>query len=104
MEPAKPPLPCPWNLPFQPLAGSQTSILISESEVGVESTAILQNAGRDLKNAAAAAACAGFPGVGMVSAPAATDCAEVIFAWGMPTLARASQELAAGWPACANAL
>ena len=45
MLPFKPPLPTAWNLPFQPAAGSQTSILMSESLVGVSVAATRQNAG-----------------------------------------------------------
>src|SRR5215469_1302021 len=45
MIPAKPPLPTPWNLPFQ-LAGSQTSNRISESEVGAIEPVTRQKAGR----------------------------------------------------------
>src|SRR5579862_3682570 len=43
MTPAQPPLPTAWNLPFHPLAGSQTSILMSESLVGVSVAATRQN-------------------------------------------------------------
>src|SRR4249919_2135742 len=43
MTPAQPPLPTAWNLPFHPLAGSQTSVLMSESLVGVSVAATRQN-------------------------------------------------------------
>src|SRR3954451_2187543 len=43
MTPAQPPLPTAWNLPFHPLAGSQTSILMSESLVGVSVATTRQN-------------------------------------------------------------
>jgi hypothetical protein len=55
MTPAQPPLPTAWNLPFHAVsaaaapsargAGSQTSILMSESLVGVSVAATRQNAG-----------------------------------------------------------
>ena len=63
-------------------------------------TAMRQNAGRDFTKAAV---CGEFPIPGMVSAPAATDCAEVICACGRAILESASQELAAGGADCANA-
>ena len=40
MLPFHPPLPTAWNLPFQPDAGSQTSILISESDEGFSVAAL----------------------------------------------------------------
>jgi hypothetical protein len=43
------PLPVPAYLPFQPENGIHTSILMSESEVGVKVAAIRQNAGRLVK-------------------------------------------------------
>ena len=46
IAPSQPPLPTAWNLPFQPSAGSQTSIRISESGVGVSVAVTRQNAGR----------------------------------------------------------
>src|SRR5215813_5626485 len=45
MVPAQPPLPTAWNFPFQSEAGSQTSILMSESGEGVSVAATRQNAG-----------------------------------------------------------
>ena len=45
-EPAQPPLPTAWNLPFQSAAGSQTSTLMSESLVGLSVAATRQNSGR----------------------------------------------------------
>src|SRR5215831_6389004 len=45
MDPAKPPLPTPMNLPFQFAAGSHISMLISESEVGFKTTCTLQCSG-----------------------------------------------------------
>src|SRR5688500_5275777 len=74
MLPFHPPLPTAWNLPFQPDAGSQTSILMSDSGVGVSVAATRQNAGRSLN-------CAAPPRPpGAVNAPAATDCADVMVA------------------------
>src|SRR5688572_20553896 len=46
MLPFQPPLPTAWNLPFQPDAGSHSSILMSDSLVGVSVAATRQNAGR----------------------------------------------------------
>ena len=40
--PLKAPLPTAWNFPFQPAAGSQTSILMSESPVGASVAATRQ--------------------------------------------------------------
>src|ERR1700722_697629 len=74
---------------------------MSESAEGGEVTATRQNGGRDLTNAAV---CGEFSTPGMVSAPAATDCAVVIFACGRASLARASQESAERGADCANAL
>ncbi len=53
MEPAHTPLPMPTSLPFQPLAGSQTSTLMSESGLGFRVASIRQKAGRLLKPEAA---------------------------------------------------
>src|SRR5260370_32373414 len=74
--PAKPPLPWVWYLPFQPEAGSQTSILMSESFEGLSSAVTRQNAGAFLNTGEAAV----LPGG--VNAPAATDSAEVMAAPG----------------------
>jgi hypothetical protein len=46
MIPWKPPPPVPRNLPFHLLSGSQTSILMLESEVGVSVAATRQQGGR----------------------------------------------------------
>src|SRR5215471_5870457 len=46
IDPANPPTPIPSSLPFQPETGSQTSSLMSESEVGFASAMTRQNAGR----------------------------------------------------------
>jgi hypothetical protein len=45
MEPAKPPLPTPWNLPVHPEAGIQTSNWMFESSDGLITPATRQNAG-----------------------------------------------------------
>jgi hypothetical protein len=45
MAPAQPPFPPCLNFPFQPAAGSQTSNLISESEVGLAVPFTTQRAG-----------------------------------------------------------
>src|SRR5262249_27476354 len=49
MTPAQPPLPTAWNLPFQPFAGSHTSILISQSDEGLSVAATPQKSGRALE-------------------------------------------------------
>src|SRR5690349_12902624 len=75
MTPAQPPLPTPWNLPFQELAGSHTSTLMSESDVGLIVTATRQKSGRSLYGLAPrpAACCA----PGGRNWPAGTTCAIV---------------------------
>ena len=45
IAPAKPPLPGTTNLPFQPDAGIHSSILMSESRLGLIDAATRQNAG-----------------------------------------------------------
>src|SRR5262249_22244816 len=82
MAPANPPLPWPRYLPFQPLSGNQTSILMSESADGVRAAETRQKAGRFLMTV-------GLPG--RVNAPVVTDCAAVIFVFGSESWARLSQ-------------
>src|SRR5215468_832860 len=75
-----PPLPTASNFVFQAEAGSQTSILMSESEVGLIVAATRQNAGRSRY----ATACGGpfkprpAGPAGGANVPAATGCASVI--------------------------
>src|SRR5688572_23079152 len=71
MLPFHPPLPTACSFPFQPAIGSQTSILMSDSFVGVSVAATRQNAGRS------ASAAPPRPPV-CFSSPAATDTADVI--------------------------
>src|SRR5213594_399066 len=66
MAPAKPPLPMPWNLPFQPELGIQTSSLISESLEGFSVMDTRQKAGTSLRS--------GGPSGGL-NGPGGTDCA-----------------------------
>src|SRR5205807_1800901 len=73
MTPAQPPLPTAWNFPFHPTAGSQTSILMSESDDGVSVAATRQKAGRRLNCSIAAG-----PIPGRVKPPAGTSWATVI--------------------------
>src|SRR4030042_1028474 len=91
MLPAHTPLPMPTSLPFQFSAGIQTSILISESGVGVSVAVTRQKAGAFLKTASPP----GPPIIGMptggVNWPAATRDAEVIFPSGSSSDARVSQ-------------
>ena len=48
ITPWKPPLPVPRNLPFHVVSGSQASILMLESELGVRVAVTRQKAGRPL--------------------------------------------------------
>src|SRR6185295_3356452 len=81
MTPAHPPLPTAWNFPFQPDAGSHTSILMSESLVGVNVAATRQNAGSAAIGPPPARPPPAAPRpAGGVKAPAGTACAIVIVA------------------------
>src|SRR2546426_8052355 len=96
MTPAHPPLPTAWNLPFQPDAGIQTSILMSESLDGFSVAATRQNPGRSRKACAAAgAAAAPTAGIGGVNAPGSTPCASVIVVLGSVRDAKLSHDVAA---------
>src|SRR6188508_427378 len=75
MLPFQPPLPTAWNLPFQPAAGIHTSILMSESAVGLSVAATRQNAGRSANGLPPPR-----PPAGAGIAPAATVCASVTVA------------------------
>src|SRR5690606_7287707 len=71
------PLPMPTNLPFQPLAGSQTSTLMSLSLLGVRVASTRQNSGRS-RYAAFATPGGRLPGrPGCWNAPGATSVAAV---------------------------
>jgi hypothetical protein len=76
MVPAQPPLPTAWNLPFHAGAGSQTSILMSESAEGVSVAATRQKAGNWLNCGTAG------PVPGRVNPPAGTIWAKVIEVFG----------------------
>src|SRR5579862_3862897 len=92
MTPAQPPLPTAWNLPFQPLVGSQTSTLISESLVGLMVAATRQNSGRSPKGfVPSRLAC---PSFGTESWPAGTTRAIVMVVSGNASDARLSHEAA----------
>src|SRR5580692_6593803 len=80
MDPAKPPLPIPWNLPFQPEAGSQISTWISESADGFNTTATRQKSTAVLTGPA-----------GDVKEPAGTDCAVAMVVCGSWSSARLAQ-------------
>src|SRR5271154_3016268 len=69
IEPASPPFPICSNFPFQVSAGIHTSILISESAVGLISACTRQNAGKSIDGTS--------PG-GNLKSPAGTTAAEVI--------------------------
>src|SRR2546425_5622639 len=92
MFPVQPPFPLASNLPFQLEAGSQTSILISESVDGRNVAATRQNSGRSRSTAA------GPPAprapAGGVKAPAAMVCASVIVLSGNFRPARLSHDAA----------
>src|SRR5215472_10099178 len=89
IDPAYPPTPIPSSLPFHPETGSQTSILMSESEVGLASATMRQNAGRLLyKSASSLPALFGVGGP--LNVPAATVCASVIVVLGIFAAARRS--------------
>src|SRR5437764_11240146 len=89
MEPVNAPFPTAWNLPFQLAAGIQTSILMSDSGAGLSVAAIRQNAGRLL---AACRAPALLPGG--TNAPASTEAASVIVAFGSAVAASCSHVFA----------
>src|SRR4026207_1391424 len=72
MVPAHPPLPTAWNLPFHATAGSQTSILMSESEEGVSVAATRQKAGNWLNCGTAG------PVPSRLNPPAGTIWAEIV--------------------------
>src|SRR5215469_15568475 len=85
MDPVQAPLPSSSRLPFQPAAGSQISILISESFEGFKVTATRQYAGNSI---------AGPPRPPLppcCNGPAATDCARVTVAFGKLSEERLSQ-------------
>src|SRR6266705_3036012 len=90
MVPAHPPLPTAWNLPFQPDAGIQTSILMSESLVGFSVAATRQNAGSALNAAPGPPRAAGG-----VNSPGPIGCANVMVVSGNVSDARLSQVAAA---------
>src|ERR1019366_2724014 len=96
MTPAQPPLPTASYLRFQFVAGSQTSILISESEVGLRVARTRQKAGRSFQGLAAGPRPARPLGLaGRVNSPAATFCALVMVASGKVRVVRESQGVAA---------
>src|SRR5215831_3351615 len=75
MVPAHAPFPTDSSFPFQPVSGIHTSILISESLVGLTVAATRQNAGRFLKASAPRPPCG-------VKPPGGTCCARVIVVLG----------------------
>src|SRR5688572_19276934 len=89
MVPAQPPLPTAWNLPFHATAGSQTSILMSESEVGVSVAATRQKAGNWLNCGSAG------PVPGRLNPPAGTIWAKVIDVFGSDRDDKLSHDAAA---------
>src|ERR1051326_980290 len=89
MFPVHPPFPLASNLLFQPAAGIHTSILMSESGVGLSVAATRQNAGRSENLAAACMPCAL---AGATNAPACTACATVTVPSGTVMEARLSHD------------
>src|SRR5580704_4981673 len=88
------------NFPFQPDAGIQTSILMSESRDGFSVAATRQNAGRPLTACTKAVGAGGPPeAMGIVNAPASTARASVIVVFGSASDARLSQVWPAAWVA-----
>ena len=95
MTPAQPPFPTDWSLLFHPDAGSQTSILISESLEGVRVAVTRQNEGRWAKGEAeGCAAGSARTATGGVKAPAATSAADVICVCGSERWDRLSHDAA----------
>src|ERR1700683_1630333 len=93
--PPSPPLPVPRSLPFQPDTGIHTSILISESLVGMEVAETRQNAGRSLKFGPAAPGNGGGAPAGIVNWPAEIGCARVMVVCGIASDFRLSHVAAA---------
>src|SRR5262245_3970518 len=92
MFPAQPPLPTAWNFPFQASAGSQTSILMSESDEGVSVAATRQKAGSCLN-------CdTGEPVPGRVNSPAGTIWAKVSEVFGIVSEDKLAHDAAALMP------
>src|SRR5262245_16758274 len=92
MTPAQPPLPTAWNFPFQLLVGSHTSILMSESLVGLIVAATRQNSVSSLYGFAPRPPPCRSPGG--VKCPAGTSCAAVTVVSFSASVARLSQEAA----------
>src|SRR3984957_12379759 len=88
MFPAPAPLPTDSSFPFHVEVGSHTSILMSESLVGLNVAATRQMAGRFAKFGAGNPGNAGIAPAANVSCRAATDCARVTVACGRASLAR----------------
>src|SRR5579872_6630355 len=84
MDPAKPPLPTPWNFPFQPVAGIQTSASMLESLEGLMVRATRQKPGTLTG-----------PPSGGLKEPAATVWAVVMVAPDSESLERSSQGVTA---------
>src|SRR5690349_5526020 len=102
MLPVQPPLPTAWKRPFQPVlptapsargSGSHTSILMSESLVGVSVAATRQNAGAAAKKRRAAGA-GGGAGRGGTNVPAATGSAALTVICGIVRPASDSHDAA----------
>src|SRR6267378_575624 len=73
MMPWKPPPPVPRNLLFHVVLGSQTSILIAESLIGVSVAVTRQKAGRPVSVVGGV--------VGATKVPVSLSCADVMVVW-----------------------
>jgi hypothetical protein len=89
MSPAKPPLPRPRSFLFQPATGNHTSILMSESMVGLAVADTRQNGGSDLYKALMSRPENGAGGP--TNVPASTSRASVIVVAATASLASRSQ-------------
>src|SRR5262245_51464636 len=101
MDPANPPLPTPMNLPFQFWIGSQSSMLISESDDGLSTICTRQWAGMLAGDALpgvarpAAPRAPGAPGPRAGGGPSGTIAAVTMAASANLRVARLSQGVAA---------
>src|SRR4051812_30545125 len=95
MTPWKPPPPVPRNLPFHVVLGSQTSILMAESLIGVSVAVTRQKAGRPLSVAGGV--------VGVTKTPVSLSAADVIVVCCSCRPARFVQGVAAAGAAASTA-
>jgi hypothetical protein len=77
IDPPHPPLPTSWNFPFQPVSGSHTSDLMSESDDGLMTSVTRQKAG-----SVGATSANPFVPAGAANFPALTPVTEVTVVFG----------------------